>query len=466
MASLLPHMPSTYKLDVCSSALRVAAPVLAGLLMDSFGGPSAFLFQAILFLAAVVGLTLRQRRWDKDTCDADLLSGGQPWCDLGGYHAATYVRLIEAPDLVDPTLRPFLLASKIQEKLPALFQHHSTAMLSHRAWQRTLAVLRFSYKVRPYIFASDNNCAGQWCFFEPCEEFCPTELCFDARIDWVIDGKEVVPIYVGNSKASVDGGVYLEYGCDRNRTVGCLAMRIAMELLCAAADANILEISRSLSRITMAAVMATISADCDDSWFFRPATLWNFLSIAHDTAGGISTVDEAGSTDPGAPQRARSWFTNAWALASERSSLRWDGPELAVCPVQLEHGATLSCRGLELSAASRHVQDQRRPSNVTLVVVDHGWISEGLGKPKFATMAYESRAKPGFFATASPAPRADLASWFWLGVPEGKHGELMRLKELSDQPLLFLSQLLVCRGYGGALPLYVLQEGRHLAFEA
>ncbi|CAE7667948.1 tetA, partial [Symbiodinium sp. CCMP2456] len=58
-------------LDVCSSALRVAAPVLAGVLMDSFGGPSAFLFQAILFLAAVVGLTLRQRRWDKDTCDAD-----------------------------------------------------------------------------------------------------------------------------------------------------------------------------------------------------------------------------------------------------------------------------------------------------------------------------------------------------------------------------------------------------------
>ncbi|CAE7911807.1 unnamed protein product, partial [Symbiodinium necroappetens] len=354
-------------------------------------------------------------------------------------------------------------------------------MLSYRAWQRTLAVLKFSYKVRPYIFASDNNCAGQWCFFEPCEEFCPTELCFDARIDWVIDGKEVVPIYVGNSKASVDGGVYLEYGCDREPpgtwpealerafhvtlTVGCLAMRIAMELLCAAADANILEISRSLSRITMAAVMATISADCDDSWtlFFRPATLWHFLSIAHDTAGSISTVDEAGSTDPGAPQRARSWFTNAWALASERSSLRWDGPELAVCPVQLEHGATLSCRGLELSAASRHVQvrrgflrscmsalrygfeskpaelgvdcssrtlvmlphadlvghlingvqwfmplvraifhDQRRPSNVTLVVVDHGWISEGLGKPKFATMAYESRAKPGFFATASP----------------------------------------------------------------
>ena len=52
-------------------------------------------------------------------------------------------------------------------------------------------------------------------------------------------------------------------------------------------------------------------------------------------------------------------FTNAWALASERSSLRWDGPELAVCPVQLEHGATLSCRGLELSAASRHVQVRR-----------------------------------------------------------------------------------------------------------
>ncbi|CAE7667954.1 unnamed protein product [Symbiodinium sp. CCMP2456] len=138
-------------------------------------------------------------------------------------------------------------------------------------------------------------------------------------------------------------------------------MRIAMELLCAAADANILEISRSLSRITMAAVMATISADCDDSWtlFFRPATLWHFLSIAHDTAGGISEADEAGSTDPGATLRARSWFTNAWALASERSSLRWDGPELAVCPVQLEHGATLSCRGLELSAASRHVQVRR-----------------------------------------------------------------------------------------------------------
>ncbi|CAE7252930.1 unnamed protein product [Symbiodinium sp. CCMP2592] len=239
----------------------------------------------------------------------DLLSGGQPWCDLGGYHVATYLRLIEdwlqqyleAPDVVDPILRPFLLASKtathalpqcpqlmlparlistewqlhqlkgskdsllsglilhsadvvemlflhikIQDKLPALFQHHSTAVLSHRAWQRTLAVLKtwFSYKVRPYIFASDNNCAGQWCFFEPCEEFCPTELCFDARIDWVensfehylavlqrlltdrpgvpwptyahfgteirvIDGKEVVPIYVSHSKASVDGGVRL-----------------------------------------------------------------------------------------------------------------------------------------------------------------------------------------------------------------------------------------------------------------
>ena len=25
----------------------------------------------------------------------DLLSGGQPWCDLGGYHVATYLRLIE-----------------------------------------------------------------------------------------------------------------------------------------------------------------------------------------------------------------------------------------------------------------------------------------------------------------------------------------------------------------------------------
>ncbi|CAE7233348.1 unnamed protein product [Symbiodinium natans] len=259
-------------------------------------------------------------------------------------------------------------------------------------------------------------------------------------------------------------------------------MRIAMELLCAAADANILEIGRSMARMTLAAVMATISADCpylrgDDSWtlFFRPATLWHFVSIAHDTAERIPLAEGAGAKERADSQKlARSWFSTAWARASERSSLKWDGPELAVCPVQLEHGATLNCHGLALSSANRYVQirrgflrscmsalrygfeatgqragckrrtlvmlphadlvghlingvqwflalvraifqDQRSRSNVTLAVIDHGWISEGLGPARFATSHYESRAKPGLF--------------------------LKLLQDLSDEPVLFLSQL-------------------------
>ena len=44
--------------------------------------------------------------------------------------------------------------------------------------------LRFTYAMRPYFLSTDNNCAGQWCFFEPCEAFCPVELCYDSRIDW------------------------------------------------------------------------------------------------------------------------------------------------------------------------------------------------------------------------------------------------------------------------------------------
>merc|ERR1711918_196283 len=36
-------------LDVCSSVLRVLAPVLAGAFMDNFGGASVFLAEAVLF---------------------------------------------------------------------------------------------------------------------------------------------------------------------------------------------------------------------------------------------------------------------------------------------------------------------------------------------------------------------------------------------------------------------------------
>ncbi|CAK0903874.1 unnamed protein product [Prorocentrum cordatum] len=44
-------------MDMCSAALRVAAPVLAGSLMDRFGGGSVFLGQAVLFTLSGVCLS-------------------------------------------------------------------------------------------------------------------------------------------------------------------------------------------------------------------------------------------------------------------------------------------------------------------------------------------------------------------------------------------------------------------------
>eukprot|EP00929_Paragymnodinium_shiwhaense_P121023 TRINITY_DN93148_c0_g1_i1.p1 TRINITY_DN93148_c0_g1~~TRINITY_DN93148_c0_g1_i1.p1 ORF type:complete len:426 (-),score=38.35 TRINITY_DN93148_c0_g1_i1:66-1292(-) len=43
-------------LDVCSSVLRVLAPVLAGAFMDNFGGAAVFLAEAVLFAYAMVAL--------------------------------------------------------------------------------------------------------------------------------------------------------------------------------------------------------------------------------------------------------------------------------------------------------------------------------------------------------------------------------------------------------------------------
>jgi len=45
-------------LDICSSALRVLAPVFAGACMDSFGGGSVFLSQAMLFIFAALGFSV------------------------------------------------------------------------------------------------------------------------------------------------------------------------------------------------------------------------------------------------------------------------------------------------------------------------------------------------------------------------------------------------------------------------
>lgn len=45
-------------LDLCSSGLRVAAPVLAGLCIDALGDGSVFCAQAALFVAGIVGLAL------------------------------------------------------------------------------------------------------------------------------------------------------------------------------------------------------------------------------------------------------------------------------------------------------------------------------------------------------------------------------------------------------------------------
>jgi len=48
-------------LDVCSSALRVAAPMLSGICMDQFGGPSIFLCQFVLFISAGSGFSCLRR---------------------------------------------------------------------------------------------------------------------------------------------------------------------------------------------------------------------------------------------------------------------------------------------------------------------------------------------------------------------------------------------------------------------
>merc|ERR1712232_1080674 len=53
-------------LDVCSAALRVLAPILAGAFMDRFGGGSVFLGQAILFAASSIGLLLFSRQSSAD----------------------------------------------------------------------------------------------------------------------------------------------------------------------------------------------------------------------------------------------------------------------------------------------------------------------------------------------------------------------------------------------------------------
>jgi len=45
-------------LDVCSSGLRVLAPILAGIMLDRYGADSVFAGEAILFILAIVGLGL------------------------------------------------------------------------------------------------------------------------------------------------------------------------------------------------------------------------------------------------------------------------------------------------------------------------------------------------------------------------------------------------------------------------
>lgn len=77
------------------------------------------------------------------------------------------------------------LLGRLRDSIPKYWTS-VTQGTTHLSLQRVFARLRnwFTYAMRPYSFSTDNNCAGQWCFFEPCEAFCPVELCYDSRIDW------------------------------------------------------------------------------------------------------------------------------------------------------------------------------------------------------------------------------------------------------------------------------------------
>jgi len=137
--------------------------------------------------------------------------------------------------------------------------------------------------------------------------------------------------------------------------IGCIATRIAVELICSAGDADQGLIRDAISRLFSAAFMATVCVDCVEGWQLplRPGGLWYAAAAAQESAEGRGLLLPAGAAGPVDQQAARAWWREALAEARGTAAPAWEGPEVTVCPVELEDGAVLTCSGLEVGHRSR-----------------------------------------------------------------------------------------------------------------
>mmetsp|Transcript_74498 Transcript_74498/g.241006 ORF Transcript_74498/g.241006 Transcript_74498/m.241006 type:complete len:894 (-) Transcript_74498:78-2759(-) len=268
---------------------------------------------------------------------------------------------------------------------------------------RTLAV----YNTRHPAEFTDNSCEGQWCFLYPCMSGCPQELCVDTRIDVVerglvevghildaffkdpehslqfipIGNEQAVRIHVegrqfgavlGPVTGSMDPRVCYECLATPERDFanavnvqfhvtsqhGCVSLRIALELICAANDALQGHVWDAIARLFSAAMMTTICSDCVDGWWLplRPAGLWHSLAAAMD---GVAAVLDIGRSPV-------AWWWAAIGEARSPGPQLWYGPEVTVCPVELDDGVRLSCRGLEIGHRSRFANAVAKPERDAL----------------------------------------------------------------------------------------------------